>query len=309
MNVASIDIGSNTILLLIVEIDKNTHTFKTLLNEVRITRIYQGLNKTFNISEEKIKLLYEILKEFNEIISNYYCVNTLIRATKAFRVANNSTSIIEDIKSMYNYDITILTGEEEAQLSFIGSTSPWVSSENKFVIDIGDGSTELIYGNRIKIHNKISLDFGVVSLTEKFFPIYSPNRNQIHQLEEYLKKYFSEFNMKKTKSEVIAVAGTPTTLSCMKQNLKQFNESVVDNSYLCLNDIEEISYLLSQLSKEEILRTYGNVVMGREDLLLAGSLILKIFMQFINVNEITVSTKGLRYGVIIDYLDKLNWDL
>jgi len=115
--------------------------------------------------------------------------------------------------------------------------------------------------------------------------------------------------MKKTKSEVIAVAGTPTTLSCMKQNLKQFNESAVDNSYLCLNDIEEISYILSQLSKEEILRTYGNVVMGREDLLLAGSLILKIFMQFINVNEITVSTKGLRYGVIIDYLDKLNWDL
>jgi exopolyphosphatase/guanosine-5'-triphosphate,3'-diphosphate pyrophosphatase len=309
MNVASIDIGSNTVLLLIVEIEKRNQSIKTILNEVRIPRIYQGINKTLNISDEKIKLLIDILNEYNEIISHHDCIATLITATKAFRVAQNSNLIIGKIKSVCNLQIEVITGEKEAQLSYLGSTFPWIDNENKYVIDIGGGSTELIYGNRSEIHSKISFDFGVVSLTEEFFQNYPPSKNEICQLELFLAKKLIDINLEKTNYKVIAVAGTPTILSCINQGLKQFNEPLIDNSRLSLNVIEHISIKLSQLTKDEIFRSYGSVVIGREDLLLSGSLILKTFMHTLGVNEITVSTKGLRYGVIIDYLQKLNWNL
>ena len=202
-------------------------------------------------------------------------------------------------------EIEIVSGNEEARLTFLGSIFPSQVNSLSNVIDIGGGSTEFIHGNHSYIRFKKSFDIGVVSLTERFLSSNPPKKNEIKNAMEYSKKIFSELIGNYSGDfDTIAVAGTPTTLSCIKQKIRVYDESKVEDYILQLNDIEIIIGDLVKLSKSQVLERFGEVVRGREDVLLAGCLILVSLMKQININQVRVSTKGLRYGVVVDYLIK-----
>ncbi|MEW6194771.1 MAG: hypothetical protein AB1521_06435 [Bacteroidota bacterium] len=303
MNLASIDIGSNTVLLLITEYDSENH-LHTILNEYRSPRISLGLTYNQNISDVKIIELLDVLTEYNQIIKKNNCRKILLVGTNALRVAKNSGSILDLVKSKLGYKIDIIDGKNEAHLSFLGTVYPYLpSTRSKIVIDIGGGSTEIIYGNNFDIQYMKSFEIGVVSLTEKFLVDTPPSSNKINKAILYTRAVFNEIVPKiDANSLCFAVAGTPTTLSCIKQNLKDYKEGLVDESSLTNNDIDNILEQLIKMRPQQILEKYGPVVKGREDVILAGTIILKIIMELLNCNKINVSTRGLRYGVIVDYI-------
>jgi len=101
----------------------------------------------------------------------------------------------------------------------------------------------------------------------------------------------------------IAIAGTPTTLVCILKDLKLYNEDAVEGSILLQDDVYILKEELSHLSSYEIQERYPQVVSGREDVLLAGTIILYKLMKLFNLTEVLVSTKGVRYGAIVDYID------
>ena len=105
-------------------------------------------------------------------------------------------------------------------------------------------------------------------------------------------------------SDLVAVAGTPTTLSCINQGLRVYNDNLVDNSILTRNDILRITEIISKMRSDEISKVFGQVVEGREDVLLAGCFVLQNFMIFLNIEKIRVSSRGLRYGVLLDYINR-----
>ena len=195
MTIASIDIGTNTMLLLIAETENSSSKFKSVLNLQRIPRIGKGLVPGSEISEEKINDLYNILNEYIQIISRYKCDAVLLNATNAFRIASNGMQIVKDVKDKLDLEIKIITGKEEANLSYLGATSSFKTNSNNLVIDIGGGSTELIYGARDKIEFVHSYQVGVVSGTEKFYknnpPLFSEQKNFINYVEELLKEITS----------------------------------------------------------------------------------------------------------------------
>ncbi|MBU1098820.1 MAG: hypothetical protein KKA84_00335 [Bacteroidetes bacterium] len=305
MNLASIDIGSNTVLLLIAEFHENQKNFTPLLNLYKSPRLGKGIQSDGNISEESLVKLYDVLDEYKSIIDEYKCDIVLAKATNAMRIAKNSANIIESVKTKYNIDIEVLPGMEEARISYLGAASALSHEEEKLVIDIGGGSTEIIYGKGETIAYRNSFPIGAVNLTEKFVKGEIIVDNEIIEMNNFLEDFFSELLSSVPKSiPAIAVAGTPTTLSCMKQSLKEYNEESVENAILNKVDLELLIEELKKLYPSEILKYYGPVVAGREDVILAGTIILNSLSKMLSIDSYTVSAKGIRYGALIDYLQK-----
>lgn len=305
MNIASIDIGSNTILLLIAEVDLHSKKIKMLFDDQKIPRIAERLIPATPISLNKVELLLSVLADFKKTADAYNCKRILVTATNAFRIASNTIDIINRIKENLDIDVNEVSGTEEARLTFLGVTQDLSASGALAVIDIGGGSTEIILGMRNKIEENHSLPLGVVSLTEKYFSNNPPRENEINNLivviKNTLKKAVkNDINLNKA----IAVAGTPTTLAAIKKELISYNESLIEGEVLTAEDIMDFNQKLSSMKANEILNNYKSVVSGREDVLLAGSVILSEIMNYLRVKEVTVSTKGVRYGAIYDYISK-----
>ena len=303
MTIASIDIGSNTILLLICQSIKQENPINTITNFYESPRLSEKIKFGDKLSQDKINSLISVLSSYKQQIEKFNCEKVLIVGTNVFRMISNSNEVIHEIKKLFGWNIKILTGDEEARLTFLGSIFPIQDSSLINVIDIGGGSTEFIHGEPSKIHYKKSFNIGVVSLTEKFFRNYLPIEAEIINALEYSKNIFSELAGNYNGDyDTIAVAGTPTTLSCIKQNIRFYDEVKVENSILHLSDVETLIGELINLSKGQVLQRYGQVVRGREDVLLAGCLILVSVMKLLNIYRVRVSTKGLRYGVVVNFL-------
>ncbi len=302
MTVASIDIGTNTVILLIATRDRSDNSLQSLHNEYRMPRIGKGLEPDGEISEEKLSLLFHILTEYKTIIEKYGCEKKLVTATNAFRLASNSKEISAEIKDKFNFDVNIISGEVEAEYAFLGALSGTEISSSSLVIDIGGGSTELIIGNRSEIIFKKSYRIGSVIATEKYLKHTPPLPAEIEQLELKLEEIFKEVTDKPKQDKVITIAGTPTTLACMVRGLKEFEEAEIDGSDLTAADLQNLVSEIKNLQPEQIKKTFGNVLSGREDIILGGALILKKIMEIIDLDKVMVSSRGIRYGAIIKYL-------
>lgn len=303
MNVASIDIGTNTVLLLIAEFDIKHRTLKPLLNVHRMPRIGKGLLPGSNISSEKIMELKRILREYKEITNGYDVEASILTATNAFRIAANSKQIVSEVKDELNYDIKIISGEEEADFAFLGATFGITTDRNFLVIDIGGGSTEIVAGSMNNIKFRKSFQIGSVSATEEFLPGDPPDSSQIENLNNHLLSVFRiledvDFN----DYYPIAIAGTPTTLSCIKHNLADFDYNIIELSCLTLDEINSISKQLSYLTSNEIDTKWSKIMRGRADIILAGSIILSVILKTLKIDKVYTSTKGIRYGAIIQHL-------
>ncbi|MBU2508185.1 MAG: hypothetical protein KJ799_15910 [Bacteroidetes bacterium] len=306
MNVASIDIGSNTVLLLIAEVDVIGGNLKPLINRYEIPRISKGLKPGGKISEDKICLLIDILQQYKEIANRFDCAEVLVNATNAMRIASNSLDITNKAKAETGFSIDVIVGEQEAYYSYLGAVSSFRDFEDNCVIDIGGSSTELIFGNKDAIKYKKSFQIGAVSLTEKFVENYPVSIDALNEMRQYAANIFSALPSSIERGlNSIAVAGTPTTLSCMVQGLKDYSEEKIEKSILSGTDLNNFIDEFSELIPSDILRKYGKIVEGREDIILAGTIILNTIRQIIAAEIIYVSGRGLRYGAVEDMILRL----
>lgn len=297
MIVASIDIGTNTVLLLIAEIKGNKIIPKRNLHS--IPRIGKGVVEGSDISDSKVKELITILKGYKTVIDSYKCDKVICSATNAFRIASNSNNIKDLVFTETGLNLEIISGELEATYTFLGAV--WDNyNEKSLVIDIGGGSTELVYGIGKDIIYKKSYPIGVIIGSEKYFKNDPPSDIEKINFEEYIKQTLDTLPSEIINPvKAIAIAGTPTTLSCIQQNLTEYNEEIIEGSILTSLNIADLITTLSKLSSAEILTKYKTVVKGREDVLLSGTIILDIIMKLSQIKSIYVSTKGIRYGAIV----------
>ena len=298
MIIASIDIGTNTVLLLIARIT-NKGEIETVLNEFRIPRIGRGLLPGYPVSDENLNQLFEVLKDYESIILKNNCNKVIVTATHALRIASNSDEIIKRISEKFNWKVDLISGEEEAIYAFAGAVNNKNPHTEYLVIDIGGGSTEIIIGRNTGISYRKSFKIGVVSGTENFLFKNPPPNTDIAKFNEYLNEIFKDLTgLSSAPDTAIALAGTPTTLSCMKQNLEEYNEQSVEGSKLAASEIELLIGEISKITVQELKRKYKSVMNGREDIILAGAIILFNIMKLLNLSEVIVSTKGIRYGAI-----------
>lgn len=299
MIVASIDIGTNTVLLLIAKVDVVTKSIIPIFNSYKMPRIGRGIKQSGKINADSISRLFTVLSELKTIIYKFNCDTILLSGTNAFRIASNAEELIELIKNELGFDVDVISGEEEAEFAYLGATSGLKDKTLVSVIDIGGSSTEMITGIGTKIISQTSLQIGSVTLTEEYLKILPPEKSVMDKLKEEIKLHFKQFGKNLIADKIIAVAGTATTIACMKLGLKEFDECFLENFTLNITDLKDLISKISQLSATEILKSYGAIMKGREDIILAGAIILEQLMKFYEVNSVIVSTRGIRYGAIV----------
>lgn len=303
MIIASVDIGTNTVLLLIAEVDETSFEITPLLNEYKMPRIGRGLKLSGRIAVERIEKLFTVLSGYKSIISKYNVDNVLVTATNALRIAANAPEIVERIKKQLSWNVNIISGKTEAEFAFLGAVPVSTKNKNILVIDIGGGSTELILGNENSIEYRKSFPIGSVSVTENYLKNSPPLDMGLRELKIHLETIFTEIKNKVAPDLTYSIAGTPTTLFCMMNEIKSFDDSIVEGGILKHGDIAKLIQELQKLSSEEIRNDYGKIMRGREDIILGGSIILLNIMELLHLSNVIVSSRGVRYGAIVSFLN------
>ncbi|HEY3250516.1 MAG TPA: Ppx/GppA family phosphatase [Ignavibacteria bacterium] len=324
MRRTTIDIGTNTILMLISDFDPAKFEIKTVLDIQRIPRLGRGVDSNRNIQPESFEKAINTLNEYKKMSLEYKSEQITATATSFIRDSHNRDEFIKEIKKHTGIDIEILSGKDEARWTFWGGIFDKLeTSESRSritTIDIGGGSTEITSALNIPANlNKETLlrhpikaksfNIGSVRLSEKFLLSHTPSEKDIEAskkfiLDHVLRSYELDKSDQSDKS-LIGVAGTITTLGAIKLGLDRFKAEKVDGLEITLDEINNLLYKLSNLQFNELF-LMGNYMEGRADIIIPGTLILQCFMDKFGFDKLTISTKGLRYGVFLREVFKLS---
>jgi exopolyphosphatase/guanosine-5'-triphosphate,3'-diphosphate pyrophosphatase len=311
MRLAGIDIGTNTLRLLIV--DSPNGEWKEIFSDRQVTRLGEGFSQNRRLADPAIQRTAEVLKSFYNSIQRFRCDEILAVATSAVREAGNQNEFLALIKKEIPLDIRVISGDEEARLTWLGIRQAVASpTDSQILIDIGGGCTEWILADHEKIVNKISLPLGVVFLTEEYLLSDPPLPAELERMKKKISGYLTsvkeKFGMIMERSPRITwigTAGTITTLAAMVQELEEYSFEKINGFVLTQTMVSGLYETLLSRTKGERKGIKG-LERGREDIILAGTAILLESMGFFNFNQIVVSDYGLREGIIIDRLQQLN---
>ena len=306
MRVSSIDIGTNTILLLVAEINRDG-IGQIFHDEQVIARLGKGVDEHKINTQETFQRALKFLEQYRIVSDSLHSDKIVAVGTSALRDALNKNEFCSFIKEKTGIDIEIISGNEEAQWTYLGGISEFEGKSNNFsVIDIGGGSTEIIFGDKFNIHSKVSLNIGCVRLTERFLHSSPPTEVEIQQAQDFIREQFAIISLPNLgRSFSVGVAGTVTTLASLHQQLPMYDPKKVSGYLLTLDAIQEMYNQLRTKSVEEIKRL-PQVSEGRADILLAGVLILIEYINAARLQTIAVSDRGLRYGILLREIEKMN---
>ena len=302
MKRASIDIGTNSVLLLVAEIKSGS--ISVLDEKQEVPRLGKSVDNSRNLHHESIKRVLQVLTDFKDFLQNYYpevADEAVVTATSAVRDASNRDEFIGLVKKTTGWEVKLLSGDEEAQTTFKGALSVLNDRDNtnNVILDIGGGSTEIAYGAGLKLDTAFSIDMGSVRFTERLFNADPPHSESIQKLRNEVKRLLYTRKVPFSQFDAIGVAGTVTSIAAIKKGLQDYDPKALNGFRLQRTDVIQFIGEISSISASEIEQRYPSFLTGRGDVILAGILILDEFMQWCNKNELIVSTGGIRHGIII----------
>ncbi len=301
---AAIDIGTNTILLLIAEV-KDGKIMDVIEDHVRVVRLGQGVDQLRIFHPEAMKRARACFADYAKVIAKYPGISCKAVATSGSRDARNSAEFFREIQYDFKIPIEIISGVEEAQYSFFGGIpSDWKDIRNVAVLDIGGGSSELVGLQEKDSLFRFSFDMGCVRMTERFLQSNPPSEEEITILRGFVRAELGRnrdlFDKVKGR-RLIGVAGTATYLASSDLGLEKFDPARVQGHQLTKKNIIALTERLRKLTSEERLGI-GGMDKGRADVIIGGAIILEEILEAAEASSIYISTRGLRYGLAMsDY--------
>ena len=300
MLIAAIDIGTNTVLMLVADV-RSDGSLHIVRDEHFIGRLGRGVDEHGIISTETFQRIHGILSQLKTIADTLGVTHVSACGTSALRDAVNRQEFIDFIKERLDFEIRIVSGTEEAELTYLGAISdysPDAQPAKYAVLDIGGGSTEMVVGSGIQILSSNSLDIGSVRLTERILKNNPPAEDALDSAIRLVQDHLHPLSPLSPEITLIGVAGTLTTLAALDLRIPRFNNNLVHHHLLTVESIEKIFQELRPLTLDQ-LRRYPQIHPARADILLAGIIILREILRKVNASKITVSDRGLRYGIAL----------
>ena len=298
---AAIDIGTNTILLLIAELGESG-TFRVLDDRAEITRLGAGVDRTRRIGSEGEGRSIQVLKGYLERCGNLGVEEIAAVGTSALRDARNAEDFKARLKQELGLDLRVLSGEEEAAYSYL-AVQRGLALEGKeiLVVDVGGGSTEFIWGRGGTLHRSISLNLGSARLTERFLISDPAREEECAQLtvaiDRGLQPLVKDWEVEGKFDTMVGIAGTFTTLAAIEKGLRQYSHSEVHGSCLSRAEVERQIQLFKEKTVAERKEIPG-LEPKRVDVILAGTLLIDRIMALFRIDQVTVSDQGVRYGLL-----------
>jgi exopolyphosphatase/guanosine-5'-triphosphate,3'-diphosphate pyrophosphatase len=300
MRLGAIDIGTNTVLMLIADV-RSDGSLEVVRDEHFIGRLGKGVDEHGNIQTDTFHRIHDILSQLKTIADSLGVTHLTACGTSALRDAENRQEFINFIKQKLAIEIRILSGTEEAELTYLGAVSdylPYTTPENYAVLDIGGGSTEIIVGSGTRVASSQSIDIGSVRLTERILKNNPPSDHALATATRLVQDHLHSISPLSPSITLIGVAGTLTTLSALDLRIPKYENILVHRHILTMESIEKIFRELRPLTLDQ-LRRYPQIHPARADILLAGIIILREIVRKVNISKITVSDRGLRYGIAL----------
>lgn len=298
MKVAALDLGSNTFLLLVCDVE-NGQVKSIYRDEIQVTKLGQGVHANKKFHPDALIRAEECLREFSEMIRAERPERVLAVATSAARDVSNGQELFK-IGDKYGIPIQIIPGHLEAQITFEGATYDIKDKEGLAAIDVGGGSTEVISLGPDGRTSGVSVDVGSVRLTEMFVTGHPIAEKEVKSIVDYAEKKFLDAKAQIPKNklrEVIGVAGTPTTLAAVIQN-QPYKDELVHGFKISIETLEEWLYKLAKMDLNTRKSLVGMDPL-RADVIVAGTAVLIAAMRSLKTKLLTVSTRGVRYGVAL----------
>lgn len=300
----SIDIGTNSVLLLVADVNGTNLT--VLHEEQRIPRLGEGVDTEGKLSVEAQLRVLTVLTEYKELLEREFpgtADKTVVTATSAVRYAANRSEFIRDIDRHTGWRVQLLSGDEEAQTTFFGALSVLDLVEpdtSATVLDIGGGSTEFATGTGAELSAWSSLDMGSVRFSERFLTNDPPSGSQLRAARSNVREMISTLDPSHLDSDqLIGVAGTVTSVAAIGLGLRSYDTEQLNGSRLSLADLDEMIGEFTSMTSGEIESRYPVFLKGRGDVITGGLIILSEVMNVRQSNSIIVSTGGIRHGILL----------
>ncbi|MBI4849429.1 MAG: Ppx/GppA family phosphatase [Nitrospirae bacterium] len=315
---AAIDIGTNTCRLLIANVHfdpkKKTYCIKELFSDRIIARLGEGLHKNKRLNKQAMTRGLKALRKFSDTLSEYNVTEISAVATSALREAKNRNDFLAKVKEASGLDIKIISGEEEARITALGMLTDFAIPKAALLVDIGGGSTELIFaknGKHLSVH---SLNLGVVNLAGRYMKDDPPSQEDLIKMDSHIsRKIRSNVNTylklidhhSKLKTAFIGTAGTITALAAITKKVKKFEHKKIHGTRITREKVKNIFNNISAVTSKERAK-YLPFEPSRLDIIVPGTLILLKLMETFDFREITVSNHGLKEGILIELYKKIN---
>jgi len=298
--VAAVDCGTNSLRLLVADVDPAAGTLVDLDRRMEIVRLGEGVDRTGRLSELALARTLAALARYAELIGELGAKRVRMVATSATRDAANREAFVQGVTQILGVPPEVASGDEEALLSFSGATRglPSDAQPPRLVIDIGGGSTEFVLGDD-SIHAARSVDIGCVRVTERCLHSDPPTAAEVRAAEAAVDAGIdsaAEAVPLLTTRTLIGLAGSVTTVAGIALGLPAYDPAKIHLSRIPAADVREISDRLLRMSHDE--RAAIPVMHpGRVDVIGAGALILRRIVERAGVSEVLVSEHDILDGI------------
>lgn len=299
------DVGTNSTRLLVAEVRPGG--FRTLEKRTIVTRLGQNVDKTRSLRQDALKRTLSVVADYAAVCGEYGVEKMIVSGTSAVRDAENREEFFSGVRSLTGVDPVMLTGEEEARTTFAGAVSDLEPTRPVLLIDIGGGSTELIYG-KDDPEALVSIDVGVVRLLEKHLHSDPPAAPELEALREEVDEEMAQFKVDAevdADARMIGVAGTVTQLAAVKVGLEVYDPDVIHHMVLTHGDVRMLARRLASLPLDGRRRVKG-IDPNRADVIVPGAEILLGAMEVFDLAELTVSEKDILDGLVMRLLASTN---
>lgn len=306
MRLATIDLGSNTVRLLVADVDPDTGVWRVVETAQRVTRLGEGLTASGRLGPEPVERTTAVVGEYVARARRARAERVLIVATSAVREAANGADVAADLERATGEPVRVVSGEEEAALTLAGVLSGLddggASSSGTLIFDVGGGSTEYVLARDGQAVAATSLRLGVVDLAERY-PFqtavdWARYRAMHAEIAGRLAGELPAEIRAARPGRLVGTAGTATTLAALDLGLDTYDAGRVQGHALALGAIEDLLARLGALTVAER-GALPCLEPGRADLIIGGTAIVLATMELLEADVLVVSDRGLREGILV----------
>ena len=307
MRIAVVDVGTNTTRLYIADVNEGAIT-KELERVSRVTRLGAGVDSSGRLSDEALEREYGALAEYSAALELSPVERAVAVMTSAVRDATNGQQLADAATETFGFEAHILTGDEEARMTYLGATSDidtslYDASHPILVIDIGGGSTEFVLGHGDQLDFHVSTQAGVVRQADRHIEHDPPTAAELEAVALDMRSILEAAIPPEHRSGIsraLAVAGTPTALAAIAQQLDEYDPARVHGYKVTAAERDKIFARLRTLTLEQR-RQIPGLHPARADVILPGIVILCEVMDFFGLDAVEASEHDILRGAALAY--------
>ena len=295
MKQAVIDIGTNTLLLLVVDEEK-----RRVVDLARFGRLGKGLDGSGRLADESITRSLEICREYRAVMDEHGVATPRVIGTQALREAANAAAFVGPAEEILRAKLEVIGGPREAELAFlsVAKSMPELAGQAFVVVDVGGGSTEFIVTDGAQVVSAVSIPIGAVRLTERHLKSDPPAAGELAALEAEIDERLAKLGLPAT-TPIIGTAGTATTLAAVALKLTKYDPDKVTGLRLTPDDVEGLYQRLARATVAER-KAMPGMEPQRADVIVGGAAIFARIMKRTSAPVFITCDRGIRWGLVYE---------